>query len=72
MLFILIMGVFQFLNILKFEAEAVFEKPVSIDYDTNIVRNEINTKHYYEFSTNYPKVNANINAGGIFSRRTNY
>ena len=54
------------LNFCNFEGDSIFEKPTTIDYDTSVVKNIVDDKHYFEFSTNIPKTNSLINAGGIF------
>lgn len=54
------------LNIINFESESIFEKPTTIEYDPTIIKNVLDEKHYFEFSTNIPSTNSTINSGGIF------
>ena len=50
----------------SYEVDAIFEKPtVSIGYDENTLVNTIDTKHYFEFTTNYFKYDWRT-LGGIF------
>lgn len=57
------------INIGSFETPALLDKPTVVDSgslgDTDI-RNSINMKHYYEFSTNSPRYGTVGNYGGIF------
>ncbi len=46
--------------------DGLFEKPTSIDVDDTQVLSKVNTKHYYELTTNYPKFSNVNNWGGIF------
>jgi len=39
----------------EYEVEAVFELPTSFNYDDAQIANLIDTKHYYEFATNFIK-----------------
>jgi hypothetical protein len=52
------------LNLANVEVEAIFDKPLNIDYDLNTVSNLIHEKHYYELTSNYPQLVQSD--GGIF------
>jgi hypothetical protein len=52
------------LNLANVEVEAIFDKPINIDYDLNTVSNLIHEKHYYEFTSNFPQLVQSD--GGIF------
>ena len=54
------------LNLGDYEIEALFEKPTSIAYDDTSIKNELNIKHYYEVTTNYPKFSSWGSWNGIF------
>ncbi len=54
------------LNVGNYVAEGLFDKPTTIEYDDNVIANEINVKHYYELTTNHPKFANVYNWGGIF------
>jgi hypothetical protein len=56
------------LNLTTVEVDAVFEKPTSLEYDSEIVSNLINVKHYYELTTNYPHLAQSD--GGIFEEES--
>lgn len=49
----------------SYEVNAIFEKPTSISYDDSILVNQIDKKHYFEFTTNYFKYDWRT-LGGIF------
>jgi hypothetical protein len=52
------------LNLANVEVEAIFDKPISMDYDLNSVSNLIHEKHYYELTSNFPHLVQG--PGGIF------
>lgn len=54
------------LNLADVETEAILSKPSSIVFDTSSVSNVIDKKHYYEFTSNYPKFRASEYQGGVF------
>ena len=54
------------INIADVETEAIFNKPLSVSFDTSSVVNVLDKKHYYEFTSNYPKFNATEYQGGVF------
>lgn len=54
------------INIADVETEAIFSKPSSIAYDASSTVNVLDRKHYYEFTSNYPKFNASEYQGGVF------
>ena len=54
------------LNLGNFTSEAIFDKPISIEYDDNVIDNEIDVKHYYELATSFPRFSTIQNWGGIF------
>lgn len=54
------------INLVTFETEALFSKPTTIENDDTIIKTKTNTKHYYEFATNYPKFSSVNQWGGIF------
>lgn len=57
-------------NLADVEVQAVLEKPSSISFDNNVVANQLDEKHYYEFTSNYPKFKATEFQGGIFEDTT--
>jgi hypothetical protein len=54
------------LNLTNVDVDAVFTKPTVIEYDTSLTLNLLDTKHYYEFTTNYPQFTSKGSYGGIF------
>ncbi len=50
----------------SYENDALFEKPTTLLYDDTEILSRINTKHYYELTTNYPKFSTVNQWGGIF------
>ncbi len=54
------------INVGNYTTEGLFTKPTSIEYDDTQIANEIDVKHYYELTTNYPKFTNVYNWGGIF------
>lgn len=54
------------INLADVEVQAILEKPTSIAFDLNTVANELDDKHYYEFTSNYPKFKATEFQGGVF------
>jgi hypothetical protein len=50
------------INLTTLEPVAVFEKPETLSKTGTLV----DTKHYYEFTTNYPKYSSNESYGGVF------
>jgi intein/homing endonuclease len=50
----------------SFISEALFEKPVSLEFDDEVIITNSNVKHYYELTTNYPRFTNVNNWGGIF------
>lgn len=59
-------GSLNIMNISNYIGESVFDKPESITFDSSVVRNELDDKHYFEFTTNTPSTNPLVNAGGVF------
>lgn len=59
-------GGLNIMNICNYIGESVFDKPESITFDSTVVRNELDDKHYFEFTTNQPSVNGTVNSGGVF------
>lgn len=56
----------EIINLTDVEVEAVFTKPSVVQYNTSIVANPLDEKHYYEFTTNYPHFKQMGTYGGIF------
>jgi hypothetical protein len=56
------------LNLATVEVDAVFDKPTSLQYDSESVSNLIDVKHYYELTTNYPHLAQSD--GGIFEEES--
>lgn len=50
------------INLATLNPSAVFEKPITLTTSGSLV----DSKHYYEFTTNYPKYSSNDSYGGIF------
>lgn len=57
-------------NLADVEVQAVLEKPSSISFNSNVVVNQLDEKHYYEFTSNYPKFKATEFQGGVFEDTT--
>jgi len=55
-------GNLDILTIASFETDALLDKPSSIDFNQNVLKNIVNKKHYYELTTNYVK----STDGGVF------
>lgn len=54
-------------NLATVQVSSILDKPLSVSFDENIVINEIDEKHYYEFATNYPNPNrSSTYKGGVF------
>ena len=58
------------INLADVEVQAILEMPTSISFDSNTVLNELDDKHYYEFTSNYPKFKATEFQGGVFENTT--
>jgi hypothetical protein len=54
------------INLADVEVESILEKPTSIDFDPTYTMNLIDEKHYYEFTSNFPKVSHRGVLSGIF------
>ena len=49
-----------------YENYSLFEKPNTISWDTSSLVNEVDIKHYYEFTTNTPTLTTRDSYGGLF------
>jgi len=56
------------LNLGDVEVDAIFDKPAAISYNNISSSNLIDDKHYYEFTSTYPRVN-HFN-GGVFEEES--
>lgn len=54
------------INLADVEVEAILEKPESIEFDPTYNINLIDEKHYYEFTSNFPRVSQFGVLSGIF------
>lgn len=56
------------LNLIDYQVDALFEKPTSdLSYDDTVINNKVDTKHYYEFSTNYIRLTERHGVSGLLS-----
>ena len=54
------------LNLVDVEVDAILEKPTTLTFDSNETLNLLDEKHYYEFTSNFPKVSQMGVLSGIF------